>query len=78
MNPKNKVLVIIEGGICQFVYSDDPNIQVIILDHDNYECVREIGINTYEHDPHCDYHSKQEVNEYITNCLLTETLHRAY
>ena len=30
-----KVIVVIEGGVCQAVYSDDETIEVEILDRDN-------------------------------------------
>jgi len=33
----SKVVIVLEGGLVQSVYSDDKKIQVVVLDHDVYE-----------------------------------------
>jgi hypothetical protein len=33
----SKVVVVLEGGLVQAVYSDEPGIEVAILDHDIFE-----------------------------------------
>lgn len=33
----SRVIIVLEGGLVQGVHSDDPNIEVAVLDHDVFE-----------------------------------------
>lgn len=36
-NPKQQIIIFVEGGCVTEVLSDDPNIEVIVYDRDNIE-----------------------------------------
>lgn len=44
---KNRIIIVISGGALQDVYSNNPNIDVSLLDYDNMKCADE---NSEEYD----------------------------
>jgi hypothetical protein len=49
--PKNRIIVVVSGGIVQAVFANDPNLVVDIIDHDNFDCIDHDGVHHLPCDP---------------------------
>lgn len=67
---KNKVVVIVRGGLIQFVGSNIENIELCILDHDNMNAANDIDEIKDSAEPY----SVEPMSEEQLNGLVQETL----
>ena len=67
--PKTRVIVEVTGGVVDAVHANTATLDVHILDHDNFECVRD-----GEHDPDCTEHDEDEVANYFMLCRESRAL----